>query len=143
MAVAPNPINAAHLNPRRAPSLRIVRLIGPTGMDNSKPKINPVRAATSMGGRLSSISIGVRRRGGEHPPGKARPGPPAGFLQNLVPRGHALCGTRAIFVIVFFLNFSAHSPRDSRPNEAVDQVKREERGKYVIKHALPQDEHET
>src|SRR5690242_19626480 len=116
MAVAPSPINAAHLNPRRAPSLRIVMLIGPTGMDNTKPEISPVRAATRMGGRSSIISVGAEgtqaRTCMTEPQCHAlqfpsRPAGPLVSLQNLVPGGHALCGTRAIFVIVFFLNFPA------------------------------------
>src|SRR5690349_22763435 len=49
--VAPRPIRTAHLNPRRAPSLRMVKLIGPTGMDRIRPAINPVSAAMRIGGR--------------------------------------------------------------------------------------------
>jgi len=45
--------NAAHLNPRRAPSFMMVKLIGPTGIESSKPLRNPVRAATRMSDALS------------------------------------------------------------------------------------------
>ena len=50
ITIAPRPINAAHLNPRREPSLRIVRLIGPTGMERSSPLMRPVKPASRMGG---------------------------------------------------------------------------------------------
>jgi len=50
MVVAPSPIRAAHLNPRRAPSFRIVRLIGPMGIESSSPLMIPVSPATKIGG---------------------------------------------------------------------------------------------
>src|SRR5437867_12254146 len=48
MAVAPRPIIIAQKNPRRAPSFMIVRLIGPTGTDKSRPLINPVTPASRI-----------------------------------------------------------------------------------------------
>src|ERR1035438_5580435 len=53
MTVAPKPISAAHLNPRCAPSFRIVRLIGPIGMESRRPKVRPVKPATRIGGSSS------------------------------------------------------------------------------------------
>jgi len=53
MTVAPRPISAAHLNPRCAPSFRIVRLIGPTGIESNRPLIRPVMPATRIGGSSS------------------------------------------------------------------------------------------
>src|ERR1700683_3855638 len=49
MGVAPKPINSAQANPRRAPSLTMVRLTGPTGTERTKPLTNPVSAASSRG----------------------------------------------------------------------------------------------
>src|SRR5271157_4808396 len=57
MAVAPKPISKAQSRPRRAPSLIMVRLTGPTGTERTKPKKRPVNAADSEGGR-SNISGG-------------------------------------------------------------------------------------
>src|ERR1051326_7870371 len=51
MTVAPAPMSAAHLKPRRAPSLRMLRLMGPTGMEMSSPLMKPVPMATAVGGR--------------------------------------------------------------------------------------------
>src|SRR5260221_13591247 len=52
ITVAPRPMRNAHRKPRRAPSLRMDKLIGPTGMERRKPLIKPVRAARRIGGRL-------------------------------------------------------------------------------------------
>src|SRR5579862_9392368 len=51
MAVAPKPIIKAQRRPRRAPSLMMVRLTGPTGTERTKPLRNPVKAARSEGRR--------------------------------------------------------------------------------------------
>src|SRR5688572_20477164 len=56
MTVAPAPIKAAHLNPRRAPSFRMVRLTGPTGMHSNTPLMKPVNPARTMGGRSNMRS---------------------------------------------------------------------------------------
>src|SRR5438046_7644764 len=61
MAVAPRPIIIAQKNPRRAPSFMIVRLIGPTGTDSSKPLTQPVKPARTMGGS-SAMRGSIRRR---------------------------------------------------------------------------------
>src|SRR5258706_746320 len=53
MTVAPQPMSAAHLKPRRAPSFMIVRLIGPTGMESNSPLTKPVSAASKIGGPFS------------------------------------------------------------------------------------------
>jgi hypothetical protein len=49
ITVAPSPIIAAHRKPRRDPSLMMVRLTGPTGIDRSRPLITPVNPATRDG----------------------------------------------------------------------------------------------
>src|SRR5438876_12193430 len=58
MKVAPAPMSAAHLKPRRAPSFRMLRLMGPTGMEMSSPLMKPVPMATAVGG--SSMRSGRR-----------------------------------------------------------------------------------
>src|SRR3954466_3933287 len=45
MAIAPRPIMKAQKNPRRAPSLTMVMLMGPTGMETTKPLIKPAMPA--------------------------------------------------------------------------------------------------
>src|ERR1041385_2665539 len=59
MTVAPAPMRAAHLKPRLAPSFRMLRLMGPTGMEMSSPLMKPVPMATAVGGR--SMRSGRRR----------------------------------------------------------------------------------
>src|SRR5580698_4188191 len=50
IAAAPSPTNSAQRNPRCAPSLRMVRLIGPTGMDaKTRAHTNPASAASNNG----------------------------------------------------------------------------------------------
>src|SRR5580658_4910786 len=49
MAEAPKPISSAHSSPRRAPSLIMDALTGPTGTERMKPLRNPVRAARRRG----------------------------------------------------------------------------------------------
>src|SRR4051812_26025290 len=51
MMDAPKPTSSAHLNPRWAPSLRMVRLIGPGTQDSNRAKINPTKAASGIGGQ--------------------------------------------------------------------------------------------
>src|ERR1035438_6579509 len=41
-------MSTAHLNPRCAPPLMMVRLTGPTGMESSRPLKKPVRAESKM-----------------------------------------------------------------------------------------------
>ncbi len=41
-------MSTAQAKPRRAPSLMIVRLTGPTGMDSSNPLTKPVSAAMKI-----------------------------------------------------------------------------------------------
>src|SRR5208283_63269 len=55
MAEAPKPMSSAQSNPRRAPSLMMVRLTGPTGTERMKPLRNPVTAASRKG--WPSISV--------------------------------------------------------------------------------------
>src|SRR5277367_3035640 len=57
MAMAPKPISVAQSKPRRAPSLTMVRLTGPTGTERMKPLMNPVRKATRLEWS-SGISVG-------------------------------------------------------------------------------------
>src|SRR5580658_5670253 len=56
MLEAPKPISSAQSNPRRAPSLMMVTLTGPTGTERMKPLRNPVKAASRKG--WPSISMG-------------------------------------------------------------------------------------
>src|SRR5580658_70573 len=62
MAEAPKPISRAQSSPRRAPSLMMVTLTGPTGTESMKPEANPVMAASrkwwpfiSMGSRSTFL----------------------------------------------------------------------------------------
>src|SRR5271168_4127830 len=55
MNAAPSPISIAHANPRRAPSLMMVRLMGPTGTDEKTSALkNPAIPAK----RIECDSIG-------------------------------------------------------------------------------------
>src|SRR5208282_5283605 len=51
ITTAPKPIRVAQSKPRRAPSLTMVRLTGPTGTERMKPNKKPVKAATRLGCR--------------------------------------------------------------------------------------------
>src|SRR5262245_6801837 len=97
---------AAHLKPRRAPSFMMVRLIGPTGMDSSKPLIKPVRPATRMGGSSSIIGSAPHRP------------------------------VRLRFLVFFLFNLSAHPTRDSWPDETVNEVQSEKGRQHVKKDLL-------
>src|SRR5580700_4199576 len=64
MAEAPKPICNAQSNPRRAPSLMMVTLTGPTGTESMKPDAKPVTAAIrkwwpyiSTGGRAAVLLV--------------------------------------------------------------------------------------
>src|ERR1043166_9782241 len=96
----------------------MVRLIGPTGTESRKPLRKPVRAATTVGG---SGAIGVLR--GRDP------------LRSLI----FLC----LFLVLLFLDLAAHSARDARAKEAVDQVEREKRRQHVIEDFLAKHQNET
>src|SRR3569833_976109 len=56
MVVAPSVMRTAHLKPRRAPSLMIVRLTGPTGMASKSALKKPVSAERTMG-CIASIEL--------------------------------------------------------------------------------------
>src|SRR5215510_10880069 len=64
MTTAPKPIRAAHLKPRRAPSLIIVRLIGPVGMELRKPLPNPIMPARTAKIASSDMRLLFRPAGG-------------------------------------------------------------------------------
>src|ERR1043166_747771 len=95
ITTAPRPIRNAQRNPRRAPSLIMVKLIGPTGTESRKPLTKPVRPATSMGGRWNILA------------------PQSGAA------AHALDVILAFF---FLLDFVSDLARDARADEAIDQV---------------------
>src|ERR1035437_3432436 len=49
IVVAPSPMKKPHLKPRCAPSLRMVRLIGPGRQENAPAQAKPASAASRMG----------------------------------------------------------------------------------------------
>src|SRR6266403_981733 len=102
IAVAPRPMSIAQKNPRRVPSFMIVRLMGPTGMESSRPLTKPVRPASRMG--CNSGRSAFLGRGG------------SGFV---------------LFLLDCFFDLTADLARDARTNEAIDQVKREKRRQDV------------
>src|ERR1051325_520763 len=68
MMVAPRPMRNAQPKPRRAPSLTMEMLMGPTGMETRKPLTKPVSAGTVYGDRSAmrltraGLLLRLRRR---------------------------------------------------------------------------------
>src|SRR3954464_10744716 len=60
IVVAPSVMRRAHLKPRRAPSLIMVRLTGPTGIASSSALKKPVKAERTMG-CIASIELLLRQ----------------------------------------------------------------------------------
>ena len=124
----------AHTKPRWAPSLRMVRLIGPTGMQAKiSAQKNPANAASNMGCAPAAFSSSDNNRG--------------------INAASQMWGTPAMsasilrFVVVFFLNLPPPSPREAGPDKSVNQIRREEDRQHVVQdlllqhHQRPQEQH--
>src|SRR5947208_979761 len=86
MMVAPSPIRKAQPNPRRAPSLTIEMLIGPTGIETRNPLANPQKAGTRY----------EKKSGMQAQPGKLSTSPPATGGRQTVEAGEAKCAANQI-----------------------------------------------
>ena len=81
MTIAPRLIMKAQKNPRRAPSFMIVILMGPTGIDTTKPLITPARPAVKSPSKYSmpsysssdSSSSSISRRISREMRGRTKP----------------------------------------------------------------------
>src|ERR1039458_3354232 len=60
IVVAPSPMKTPHLKPRRAPSLRMVRLMGPGSEEKNTAQTKPANAATKIG-CVSAMSVSSLR----------------------------------------------------------------------------------
>src|SRR5438309_3841655 len=118
IAVAPRPMSSAHQNPRRAPSFKIVRLTGPTGIDRKKPLTNPVRPAMRIG-RSSGIACRVSR-------------------------GVSGARWRLLLLLLLFLNLMADLPGPkARADKTVDEVAGEKDRQHVEEDDLVEHKDET
>src|SRR6266436_6591416 len=110
MTTAPRPIRKAQRNPRRAPSLIMVKLIGPTGTESKNPLTKPVRPATSMGGRWNILA----------------------------PQSRAAAHALDVIFVFLLLDFVADLARDARTDEAINKVTGKQDGKDDLQDFFPE-----
>src|ERR1039457_4794407 len=97
-------MNSAQRKPRCAPSLRMVRLIGPTAIEAKISAQTKPASVASKTGCVSAMSV-----------------------------------LRLRLVLVLF-DFLAPGPRQVRPHEAVNQIRREEQRQDVIQNLFAQNQ---